>query len=348
MHTYIKVNQYFFNVEISRIKMTYLLLFKLKPFNIVDGESSSQFTPSIIIKLYRIIRFLRYMHAGVKQQEWPIIQLPLFGHLALYNRRRDSYKVFDVDQNIVTTLYPPHLTNELIDRLAYYSSIGTAGLGPQYISSNAATNSYEEEYINEPLLPLQLATSQHSRAILTEITSFLHKLKHVFPNTTINRQSYLSDKSTRVPDILLLHDGISDKLSFISGAIEHLKGILLADVAPIELTLSHGDLHSSNIVRRNKQLLALDWEFVGWRSSHYDYCFFYYKAFKRMPDMNYGDRQLFYFEYLYHWFTVLCEDCLHYSLDDIHRTADWIIKDIEYFHAYEKKNFAADKPKQKV
>ncbi|MFC0560076.1 hypothetical protein [Halalkalibacter alkalisediminis] len=353
-YRYIKVNNYFYSLDTNKYKMFFYLWSKLKPFSIIDGKSTNKkLIPEWFVKLYRICHLITNIHREPRINKANLIVLPVYGQIAIYSKRQDNFKVFDVKKGIATTIFSDSIKNDILtNKVEKYKKLGELSLGPQLIEFNKTKKMYKEAFLNYPHFSLKTMSEEDKAIVIKKVTSFIKDLITKYPVEHILLDVYLHKLKVESTGKLL---GDNCKIREINDFISDMKkDLLLRGNEKIYLVMSHGDLHFNNLIKDKKVIKAIDWEFCEKRSILYDLHFLRYKT-KSTVDIPFFIKllhkenvinastidsdlylDLFYLEYITHWLNVVYQSKEYLNLADINNILNWIIRDIKVFKSFKK------------
>lgn len=318
------------------------LMNKLKPLPIVD-DTFGYLLPRRFARAYRIAQLLIYMHKGQARDKFPIVKLPVYGQVALFKKNDNVYLVFDAERDVVTTYHAGPRKEMQTGRVSYLRKIGQSGIGPKIVEENKKIGWYREEFVNaDHDTPGEL---EQSDALRREVMSFIARVIGQFPIKTVPLHHYVTKTIAKLPANIGEQPSYAKKMKIVLSFVALLRNRLLgSEDQNIDLVFSHGDLHLRNVIRRDGELIGIDWEFMKWRSLLYD-AYYFYNYVKLKPDassllqqletsreLNLSPikpdvyRWLFQLEWIVHWLCIVGERLEKLKPERVHHILDNLIE----------------------
>ncbi|MBP1949041.1 hypothetical protein [Virgibacillus litoralis] len=291
-------NKIYINQDQNLIKLFLVLYWKMRPLSFLGKTAGwpllNRF-PGFITRAVRVVQFVydfyrvkvRYQTGG----SLSIVQTKCFGH-CLLKLRQGEIKVFDLKQDVVTTVFVNGLTEkEVRAQINTAQKAANCKLAPELIQWNEKDRYMTEKYINlsSPSYDFNNLATFYSEVfpILIDILSTTKPKKvdfvkisadNLFAAESILHQfesKYNCIKETQI----IRH--------FINEVNQDLNRVLYR--GNIDLVLSHGDFWEGNILAKRGRYHVIDWMTIGFRTLYFDFYYVMFMQASKKAHLNTAD-----------------------------------------------------------
>ncbi|SFD66874.1 Phosphotransferase enzyme family protein [Lentibacillus persicus] len=276
-------NNVYINLDQSLVKLFLNLYFKMRPFSFLERKAArSMFNrvPQFIIRAVRAIQFVykfycaKYKSDNTRQT----VETNYFGHFLL-NLRNGEIKVFDLEKQIVTTVFGDRLSiSEVEKQIRNAKKSEECRLTPGVICYSLKKRCITEKYINgsRPIYDLDQLTTFYNDVfpLLSDILTSTKPKRVSFSRVIKDKYFALESQLYHLEFNCSIRQGIEPVRNFLKTIHSQLEE--KPHEGEMDLVLSHGDLWEGNILMRNGRNYVIDWTTLGTRSVYFD---FYYAMF---------------------------------------------------------------------
>ena len=224
------------------------------------------------------------------------LKLPLYGHLCLEVHR--GYKIFDLHRQTVTKIFKPEVDiSTVMMEIERAKTVGFYDFAPRIRRWNLEERWYEEDYVNgKPITAYTNGypvTSSDSTNFLKTYYQYLapciEDLILSQPLKQISVAEYVGRLIDNISKMTYKHELDIDKILYISRFVGSIARRLNSHGnCQVHMVLSHGDFGNNHVIRDNKGVKIIDWEYASHRTILFDLysCFLEQLFFKRIvPDL---------------------------------------------------------------
>lgn len=280
-----EIKGFYVALEKNIFVILWILLFKMKPFNL-EATSSSKYLRRVSPKIVKLLRvadiFKIYLICKYFKTPHDIIKSPFNGHILI--KTTNGLKVFNLLKDTVVTQYKTSISEGDFSKIVNdLETISKYKISPEVIKVNQTEKFIYEEYYNyykaDRFYPV---TSYYYDNILP----LLIRNINMFPLKKVLLQDYLegikqSVNLERFFKVEVDKNNIEFVNTYLKRKINEM--ISLTNAKTVIVSFSHGDLHAWNILIDSKGAKIIDWDTIDERSIYFD---LFYSLFHNLFGSN--------------------------------------------------------------
>jgi len=267
-YRYVRIRGWYFSLQRNPTVLGALLYWRGKPFGF--HRAGLGVRPSLQ-RIAFVTGKLLYHRFNPPRGE-VLLDLPVHGHLCCEVHR--GYKVFDLARGVVTKVFSPEVTPEVVRQEIERARIaGRFCFAPSLLRCQPEESWYEEEYVNGYHLDGS-SWSGFLRALEEDLLPVLTAMIVGSEPRPVDLSGYCGQRMDllRHEESRLHAEGLEpSEIAQVRGFIEEAaREVCAMGGRTVPLVFSHGDFSPKHVLITNRGHMVVDWETFGYRSVLFD------------------------------------------------------------------------------